>query len=586
MPDLNSADSLSPDATPLPEQAVPPTVADDQADTESFGDIFADYQRTSNRRTGEEGRQIIGTVAAVTADAVLVDIGFKTEGILPLATAPAALVGDTLTVSVKGRDLDGYYELSLFRVAQPKDWTSLQQAFAEGANIVGTVTAVVKGGLHVDVGMRAFLPASRSGTRDAAEMEKLVGQEILCRITKLDVVEEDVVIDRRVVTEEEALKARDHRLAALHEGAIVDGTVRSLTDYGAFIDLGGIDGLLHISDIAWSRVNNVADVLEVGQQLELKVLKLDPASKRIALGLKHLQPHPWDAVAETFTVGQRVRGTVTRTADFGAFVELAPGVEGLVHLSEMSWSRRILKATEVLNVGDVVDAVILAIGLDERRISLGLKQALGDPWVEAAATIKPGSVVQGPVASITKFGAFVQIAEGVQGLVHISEITADRRLNHPSDVLRVGEIVRAQVLEIDQDKRQLRLSIKQLIPTGLDEFLAEHHEGDAVTGRVVSVEDGVARIELGEGIVARCVLPAPAPVAPAAAPATGAVDLSAFSSMLKSKWKTGDAPAALKTSADTKASELARVGQVRAFRILTIHPDSKQIELALETPAG
>jgi len=588
-----------PSETPLPEtlhetmpdegavaaEAAPVAAAVEEEDGESFGDIFAEFSKTSNRRTGEEGRQILGTVAAVTEDSVLVDIGFKTEGILPLTAQPAGRepwkVGDALTVSVKGRDEDGYYMLSLFRVAQPKDWSALQKAFAEGANIVGTVVAAVKGGLQVEVGVRAFLPASRSGTRDAAEMDKLVGQEIVCRITKLDVVEEDVVLDRRVVTEEEALKTKDLRLAEIHEGAIVDGTVRSLADYGAFVDLGGIDGLLHVSDIAWSRVANVSDVLEVGQAIQVQVLKIDPASKKISLGLKQLQAHPWDAVAAAFAVGDKVRGMVTRTADFGAFVEMAPGVEGLVHLSQMSWSKRIHKATEVLNVGDVVEAVILEIGVDERRISLGLKQALGDPWVEASERIRVGSVVEGAVASITKFGAFVQVTEGVQGLVHISEIVADRRLNHPSDVLRVGEVVRAQVLEIDKDKRQMRLSMKQLVPTGLDEFLNEHKVGDAVTGRVVSVENGVAEVEVGEGIIARCVLPKPIEAKVEEPVATGAVDLSAFSSMLKSKWKTGDSPVAAKT----KASELLQVGQVRSFVIGMLDVEGKTFDLVFE-PLG
>ncbi len=434
--------------------------------------------------------------------------------------------------------------------------------------------------MHVDVGVRAFLPASRSGGRDAAEMEKLVGQEILCRITKLDVDEEDVVVDRRVVTEEEALKAKGHRLAEIHEGAVVEGTVRSLADYGAFVDLGGIDGLLHVSDIAWSRIGKASDVLEVGQSLQVKVLKIDPESKRISLGLKQLQAHPWDTVATTFAVGDRVRGTVTRTVEFGAFVEIAPGVEGLVHLSEMSWSKRIHKATEVLNTGDTVDAVILGISVEERRVSLGLKQALGDPWVEAAEKIRVGSVVEGPVASLTKFGAFVQVSEGVQGLVHISEITAERRLNHPSDVLRVGEVIRAQVLEIDKEKRQLRLSMKQLVPTSLDEFLSEHREGDPVTGRVVSIENEVALVELGEGILARCVLPTPATETPTAESKTsGAIDLSVFSSMLKSKWKSGESPVSHTAQPEATSSELVRVGQVRAFSIGKIDPAEKSIEL-------
>jgi len=545
---------------------------------ESFADIFSEFQRTHGRR--EEGSsQIRGTVVSITEDAVLVDIGFKSEGTLPLTAFAAAKekpkVGDALTVSVKGRGEDGYYQLSLFKTAVPKDWSSLERAFEEKATIVGTVTAVVKGGLHVDCGIRAFLPASRSGARDAAEMEKLVGEEIRVRITKLDVADEDLVVDRRVVTEEEALEGKARRYAEVQEGSVLDGTVRSLTEYGAFVDLGGVDGLLHISDISWSRVANVSDVLTIGQQIEVKVLKIDPETRRIALGLKQFQAHPWDAVAEKYALGQKVRGVVSRIADFGAFVELEPGVEGLVHLSEMSYTKRILKATEVVKVGDVVDAVILGIAVPERRISLGLKQALGDPWEDAAKRFAPGSIVEGPVASIQKFGAFVQAVEGVEGLVHISEIVADRRLNHPSDVLRVGQVVKALVLEIDKDKRQMRLSMKQLIPTSLDEFVAEHKAGDAVTGRIVSIADGVARVELGEGIFCVCKLPVAAAAVAAEPAAAGKVDLSAFSSMLKTKWKTG-------ASAATAAKpEEPAAGQVRGFRIAALDAAAKQIDLEL-----
>jgi len=570
---------VAPAAAPQQESEPQPEPA---APEESFADIFSEFQRTHSRR---DGTQIRGTVVAVTEDSVLVDIGFKSEGILPLtafqAGREAVKPGDALQVSVKGRDEDGYYALSLFRTAIPKDWSSLEKAFEEKSTIVGTVTAVVKGGLHVDVGVRAFLPASRSGARDATEMEKLVGEEIRVRITKLDVADEDVVVDRRVVSEEEALEVKGRRFAEVREGAIVDGTVRSLADYGAFVDLGGVDGLLHISDIAWNRVANIADVLTVGQQLEVKVLKIDPETRRIALGLKQLQAHPWDAVPEKYHAGDRVRGVVSRIAEFGAFVELEPGVEGLVHLSEMSWSKRIHKATEVVNAGDVIDAVVLNISLPERRISLGLKQALGDPWVDAEARLKPGSVVEGPVASITKFGAFVQVSEGVEGLVHISEIAADRRLNHPSDVLRVGQVVRALVLDLDKDKRQLRLSIKQLIPTSLDEFIAEHAVGDEVTGRVASIENGVAQVEVGEGILCACKLPAaPAPASVTAEPTAGKVDLSALSSMLKTKWKTG-AAASESSKGKSNVAEPVSAGQVRSFRIAEIDAAAKKINLEL-----
>jgi small subunit ribosomal protein S1 len=575
-------------AAPEPVTAVAPGEIAEPAvpaePEESFGEIFSEFQRTHQRRE-PGGGQIRGTVVAVTADSVLVDIGYKSEGILPLTAfpvaketgLPAVKAGDSLQVSVKGRAEDGYYELSLFRTAVPKDWTSLERAFEQKSTIVGTVTGVVKGGLHVDVGIRAFLPASRSGARDAAEMEKLVGEEIRVRITKLDVADEDLVVDRRVVTEEEALESKARRYAEVAEGAVMDGTVRSLTEYGAFVDLGGVDGLLHISDIAWTRIAKASDVLTVGQQVEVKVLKIDPETRKISLGMKQLQAHPWDAVAEAFALGDKVRGVVTRTADFGAFVEIAPGVEGLIHISEMSYAKRILKATDVVKVGDSLEAVILGISLPERRISLGLKQALGDPWVEAAARLVPGSVVEGPVSSILKFGAFVQVAEGVEGMVHISEIVPDRRLNHPSDVLRVGERVKALVLEIDKEKRQMKLSMKQLIPTSLDEFLAEQTVGDAVTGRVISVDDGVARVELGEGIVALCRLPVVTAEAVAEAPAAGKVDLSAFSSMLKTKWKTG-APA---PSAKTAGPEEVKAGQVRNFRIAALDVAAKRVDLEM-----
>jgi len=406
-------------------------------------------------------------------------------------------------------------------------------------------------------------------------MEKLVGEEIRVRITKLDVADEDLVVDRRVVTEEEALEGKARRYAEVQEGSVLDGTVRTIMEYGAFVDLGGVDGLLHISDIAWSRVANVGDVLTVGQQIEVKVLKIDPETRRIALGLKQLQAHPWDAVAEKYALGQKVRGVVSRIADFGAFVELEPGIEGLVHLSEMSYTKRILKATEVVKVGDTVEAVILAIGIPERRISLGLKQALGDPWEDAVKRFVPGSIIEGPVSSILKFGAFVQASEGVEGMVHISEIVADRRLNHPSDVLRVGQVVKALVLDLDKEKRQMRLSIKQLIPTSMDEFLAEHKEGDSVTGRIVSITDGVAQVELGEGIICACKLPAAAAEAAPEAASVGKVDLSAFSSMLKTKWKTGSVAGAAETK---KAPE---AGQVRSFRVAQLDSEARRIGLEL-----
>jgi small subunit ribosomal protein S1 len=568
---------------------------------ESFAELLRadDLTRAGAVDRSSGSKLIDATVIAVTADTVFLDIGYKTEGILPLSTfsaeEKAVEPGDKLRVTVKGRDLDGYYELTRQRAAVIKDYTSLEEAFEAKGIVSGTVTALVKGGLTVDIGMRAFLPASRSGTRDAAEMAALVGQEIRVRITQLDLeggesARPDAIVDRRSVVEEEARTNLDQRLSELAEGQTVQGTVRSLTDYGAFVDLGGADALLHISDLAWYRVANPADVLTVGQSIEARILKIDrtdPARQRIALGLKQLQPHPWDAVAETFTLGEKVTGTVTRTTDFGAFVELAPGIEGLIHISEMAWGKKVRKASDVVNVGDTVSAVILAIDIDARRLSLGLKQALGDPWAELAKTLRHGSVVEAPVSRLTPFGAFVTVAEGVEGLIHISEIVPDKRLNHPSEVLRVGQIVKAQVLAIDDEKRQLKLSIKQLVPTGLDEFLAEHATGDLVTGRIIDIDtvSNIARVELGEGIVTFCPVPPPDPGTPLpTAGAPGApIDLSQLGSLLSAKWKTDITPKkpAAKVPAPPAKTEAVKPGQVRSFRLTKLDPEAKTLELAL-----
>ncbi|GGA64562.1 30S ribosomal protein S1 [Edaphobacter acidisoli] len=544
---------------------------------ESFDAILSEYEHSHQHRTGEAGGRMEGTVVAVTAEWVFVDIGFKAEGVLPAAVFASAgemvAPGDKLLVTVKGRNDEGYLELSRMRVEQPKDWSALERAFAEKAVIAGTVTGVVKGGLSVDVGVRAFMPASRSGVRDAAEMEKLVGQEVRCRITKLDAADEDVVVDRRGVLEEEERSTKERRFSEVREGDIVSGTVRSLADYGAFVDIGGVDGLLHVSDIAWTRVKSPADVLSVGQQVEAKVLKVDGAARRISLGMKQLQQHPWDAAAGKYVAGERVRGTVTRAADFGAFVELEPGVEGMVHVSEMSWAKKVRKASDMLKVGDVVEVMILGVNQEERRMSLGLKQALGDPWADIAAKFPVGSAVEGTVASFTKFGAFVQVAEGVEGMIHVSEISAEKRVERPQDVLRAGQVVKAKVLDVDREKRQMRLSMKQLVPTGLDEYIAEHKLGDVVTGRLMEIADGHATVELGEGIIASGRVSVPAAPSEQSV-SVGQVDLSSLSSMLAAKWKSGPAASEAK-------SEPVRVGQIRSFKITLLDRGAKRIEVRL-----
>jgi small subunit ribosomal protein S1 len=541
---------------------------------ESFKDILSQFERSKSRRPDEARQGREGTVVAVTADSVLVDVGFKTEGILPLAAFQNESVkpGDKLVVSIKGRDPEGYYQLTRGKSERPKDWASLERAFAEKAIIVGTVTGVVKGGLSVDVGVRAFMPASRSGARDAAEMEKLVEQEIRCRITKLDVTEEDVVVDRRAIAEEEERAAKDRKYSEVKEGVTLHGTVRSLTDYGAFVDIGGVDALLHVSDISRSRINKPSDVLSVGQEVEVKILKIDSEKRRISVGMKQLEPDPWDSVTTKYKAGERIHGTVTRILDFGAFVELEPGIEGLIHISEMSWGKKVRTPGDVVKPGDTVEAVILGVSPAERRISLGLKQALGDPWADAAQKFAVGSAIEGPVTSLTKFGAFVQVSEGIEGMIHISDMSAEKRLNHPQEVLKVGQTIKAQVLEIDVEKRRLKLGIKQLLPTSIEEYIADHHEGDSVSGRVVEISGQQARVELGEGIQAACKIPM-GHSAKENASDGAKLDLGSLSSMLKAHWK-GGAGAELKP-------ETVRPGQIRSFRIAKLDRSAKKIELQL-----
>jgi small subunit ribosomal protein S1 len=545
---------------------------------ESFADILSQYEQTSSH-AGEERRGFNGTVVAVTAESVLVDIGFKTEGILPLAdfTKAGETVkrGDKIPVSIKGRDPEGYYELSRMKVERPRDWSALEKAFAEKAPIAGVVTAVVKGGLSVDVGVRAFMPASRSGAREAADVEKLVGQEIRCRIIKLDTADEDVVVDRRAVLEEEEQEAKEKRYSQVKEGETVTGTVRSLTDFGAFVDIGGVDALLHVADISWGRVNKPADVLKPGQEVEARVLKVDAAKRRIAIGLKQLQPHPWELAGEKYKAGDRVQGTVTRLAEFGAFVELEKGVEGLIHLSEMSWSKKVRKPADAVKAGEQVEVAVLGVNQAERRISLGLKQVLGDPWAEVPRKFPVDSQVEGKVTSLQKFGAFVELAEGVEGMVHVGDISAEKRINHPQEALKVGQTVKALVLEADVAKRRLRLGMKQLVPTGLDEYIAEHKAGDVVTGRMGDVSGGRARVELGEGVPATCRIQSGPARGGESQPAGDKTDLSSLTSMLEAKWKKGGA------TGGAAGDDAPRSGQIRSFRIVKLDAALKRIEVEL-----
>jgi small subunit ribosomal protein S1 len=542
----------------------------------SFGDILSQFEQEHKGET--PGGPVEGVVVSVQDDAVFVDISRKTEGLIPsdrLRDQNGQMwvkPGDKILVNVTGRNEEGYYQLSTIKVEQPKDWSGLETAFAEQRVIGGVVTEVIKGGLRVEVGVKAFMPASRSGARDQAEMEKLVGQEIRCRITKLDVAREDVVVDRRSVQEEEERLAKQALFDAIQEGQVLRGTVRTLMDYGAFVDIGGVDGLLHVADISWSRIGKPADVLKMGDPVDVKVLKINPETKKISLGMKQLQPDPWTLAAQRYTPGDRVRGTVARLTDFGAFVNLEPGIDGLIHVSEMSWAKKHRKPSDVVSVGDAVDVVVLGVSPSEKRISLGLKQALGDPWEGIEDKFPIGSTVEGPITNIANFGAFIDLGSGIEGMIHVGDITREKRIEHPKDVLKQGQTVRAQVLEADRQKRRIRLGMKQLEPTSTDSFIAEHQPGDTITGRVVEVKQERAKIELGEGVFATCRLDEDA--REESRPGADKPDLSTMTAMLAARWKQGG-------GSETGRKPATKSGEIRTFRIVALDPDQKRIQLEL-----
>lgn len=548
-------------------------------ETSTFAELLSEFER-QHRKPASQGAALAGAVVAVSDDFVYFDIGRKMEGVVraeELRDAAGAIPlkpGDKLPVSISGINSEGYYTLSTIRVVRPKDYSELEKAFAEKRTIAGTVQEQVKGGFRVEIGLRAFMPASRSGAREQAEMEKLVGQEIACKIIQLDVGREDAVVDRRVVLEEEESVVKQRLFDGLQEGAVASGTVRSLTDFGAFVDLGGIDGLLHVTDISWARVGKPADVLSVGQPVEVKILKINRDSKKISLGMKQLVPDPWSLAAEKYATGARVQGKVVRLAEFGAFVELEPGIDGMIHVSELSWTKKIRKPADVLKVGETVEAQILGVNAGERRIALGLKQALGDPWEDAAKRYPVGSVVEGPVSSLANFGAFVALGDGIEGMIHIGDISSEKRLQHPKEALTAGQTVRAQVLEVDKQKRRIRLGMKQLQPTSADEYIAEHKVGDTVTGRVVDSGPKSVKVELGEGVLALCRIPETAAKAAAEAEQPKA-DLSSMTAMLSARWKSGGS-----AGTGSQASSVGmRAGQILSFRIAALDPGHKRIEL-------
>lgn len=563
-------------SSPESPQDLEATVA--PAEEADFGAVLREFEAGQASAEGQDAA-LDGVIAGMTEDSYVVDIGRKMEGLLRRDTpglAPDLAVGAPVKVNISGRTEDGsYYTLSMIRVEQPKDFTALEAAYEGKQVVAGRVVELVKGGLRVDVGAPAFLPASRSGIREMSELASLVGQTIECRITKLDVSNPDrpdVVVDRRQVLEEQAAAARQQAFEGLQEGQIVEARVRSVTDFGAFLEiLPGVDGLLHVTDMSWTRVEKPSALVQPGQTLQVKILKINRNAKKIALGLKQLQPDPWTQALEKFKPGDRVSGKVVRLADFGAFVELLPGVDGLIHLSEMSWTKRVRTAADVLSVGEQVEAQILEIKPESKRISLGLKQVMGNPWDLAAEKFKPGTVVEGSITNLAQFGAFVDLGDGIEGMIHVADITREKRVQHPKEVLSEGQVVKAQVLEVDKAKKRIRLSMKQLEPTSADLFISEHQTGETLMGRVVETHPSWVKVEVAEGVTARCkTREESAASSGGAAPAADVQDLAA---LLASKWKSGG-------GAEGSGKEL-RQGQIRKFRITAMDAANRRVEVEL-----
>jgi len=566
------------ESTPNPDAAIPADNTAAASEETSFGDVLRQFEAEHHSAEGAESA-LEGTVVSVSEDAIVVDIGRKMEGILKPDNPglPAGIIpGMTLLVNIKGAD-DGYYLLSTIRVEQPRDFTGLQAAFEAKSVISGVVLEMVKGGMRVQVadGVHAFLPASRSGIREMSDMPKIVGQQIECRITKLDVTNPerpDVVVDRRGVIEEQSAVLKMAAMEGLSEGMVVQGRVRSLTEFGAFVEIAsGIDGLLHVTDMSWQRVDKPASLLAVGQSIETKILKINRESKKISLGLKQLQPDPWTQAISTLEKGQRVTGKVVRLADFGAFIEIAPGVDGLIHLSEMSWTKRIRKPSDILKVDELVEAVVLEIKPADKRISLGLKQALGNPWDSVDTKFAPGTQVEAPITNLAQFGAFVDLGDGIEGMIHVGDITREKRIQHPKEMLNAGQVVKAVVLEVDKEKRRIRLGMKQLEPTSADIFIGEHTVGELLSGRVVEVHGGHAKIEIAEGVHARCKTKEEA--AAAASSGAPAADVDDLAAMLASRWKSGP------STASGAPKDSLRVGQIRRFKITAMDLGSRRIEI-------
>ncbi len=453
---------------------------------------------------------VTGTVVKLTDKEVVVDVGLKSEGRIPLEqvldhnSVSKLNPGDTVEVVVEREEAEGGYLLSYDKALRHRVWDAIEKAANDKTPVTGTVLGRVKGGVTVDVGIKAFLPGSQLEIRPVRNLDAYIGTQIQVRIIKLNKKRGNVVVSRKELLEEEQNAKRGETLEQLEEGTILTGVVKNLTDYGAFVDMGGLDGLLHITDMSWGRLTHPRDLVNVGDEIQVKVLKFDKDKQRVSLGFKQLTPDPWLDAVERYPVGARVRGRVLSVTDYGAFVELEQGIEGLVHVSEMTWSKRMKHPSKMLKPGDEVETLVISVNPSDRRISLGMKQLQENPWENLSDRYPTGAVVEGRVRNLTDFGAFIEIEDGIDGLVHVSNLSWTKRVKHPSEVLKKGEKLRAVVLGVEPENRRLSLGIKQLEPDVWETFFAQHRAGDVVKGKVLRTAQFGAFVEIAEGVEGLC----------------------------------------------------------------------------------
>jgi len=476
-----------------------------ERNAEEYRKLLELYDESMRNLT--EGEIVTGRIIGVTSNSVIVDVGYKSEGLIPIEEFTDR--GGELSVSVgeevdvlleKTEDLEGHVLLSYSKALRMRRWTEVERAYKDGRIIKGRITDRIKGGLTVDVGLRAFLPGSLVDIKPVKNLESLRGQELEFKVISLDRRRNNIVLSRKAVLETELVKKKAETLKRLEEGARLRGTVKNITDYGVFIDLGGIDGLLHITDISWGRVNHPSEHFTVGDEVEVVVLKFDPETERVSLGYKQRSDDPWTLVDKKYPIGSRVKGRVVSIVDYGAFVEIEEGVEGLIHVSEMSWTKKVVNPAKILEVGDEVEAIVSELDMDQRRISLSLRQTERNPWEELEDTHPEGSVIEGKVRNLTEFGAFVEITEGIDGLIHVSDMSWTKRVKHPSEVLKKGDTVKARITNIDVENQRVSLSIKEFMPNEWEEFADKHNPGDVLEGKVVNVTDFGLFIDIYNGL--------------------------------------------------------------------------------------